>query len=56
LDYLTLSALNTMVSGQFTGISGDEFDGGKLDYYPITTVATVLLGELTVFDNTNIDF
>lgn len=55
LGYLAIQTLHAIASGQITGAPGDSFSAGKLGDYTIADDGTVLLGEPTVFDESNID-
>jgi rhamnose transport system substrate-binding protein len=55
LGYLAAYTAKALVDGTITGKQGDSFTAGKLGKYTVGADGTVLLGDPTVFDKTNID-
>lgn len=55
LGYLAAYAAKALSSGEITGKTGDTFKAGKLGDYKVGEDSTVLLGDPTVFDASNID-
>lgn len=54
LGYLTVHAINALVSGTITGAEGDTFEAGKLGSYTVGADQTVLLGDPYKFNADNI--
>ncbi|MGH3447329.1 MAG: rhamnose ABC transporter substrate-binding protein [Nocardioidaceae bacterium] len=55
LGYLAAYAAKALASGEITGKQGDTFKAAKLGKYTVGKDSTVLLGDPTVFNATNID-
>ncbi|WGL51863.1 rhamnose ABC transporter substrate-binding protein [Nocardioides sp. BP30] len=55
LGYLAAYAAKALVDGTITGKQGDTFTAGTLGKYTVGADGTVLLGDPTVFDKSNID-
>jgi rhamnose transport system substrate-binding protein len=55
LGYLAAYTAKALVDGKITGKEGDSFTAGKLGDYKVGADGTVLLGDPTVFDKSNID-
>jgi len=54
LGYLAAYTAKALVDGKITGKEGDTFTAGKLGEYKVGADGTVLLGDPTVFDKSNI--
>ncbi len=55
LGYLAAYAAKALVDGTITGKEGDTFTAGTLGSFKVGADGTVLLGDPTVFDKSNID-
>ncbi len=55
LGYLAAYAADALVTGEIDGAEGDSFSAGDLGDYTVGADSTVLLGDPTVFDKSNID-
>jgi len=55
LGYLSAFAADALASGEITGEEGDEFTAGDLGDYTVGADGVVVLGDPTVFDESNID-
>jgi rhamnose transport system substrate-binding protein len=55
LGYLSAYAADALASGDIEGKEGDKFEAGDLGEYTVGADGVVVLGEPTVFDESNID-
>ncbi len=55
LGYLSAFAADALASGDIEGKEGDKFEAGELGEYTVGADGVVVLGEPTVFDESNID-
>ena len=55
LGYLSAYAADALASGEIDGKEGDTFKAGELGEYTVGADGVVVLGEPTVFDESNID-
>ena len=55
LGYLAAYAAGALVAGDIEGAEGDTFSAGDLGDYTVGADGTVVLGDPTVFDKSNID-
>ena len=55
LGYLAAYTADALVSGDIEGKEGDTFEAGDLGEYTVGADGVVVLGEPTVFDESNID-
>lgn len=55
LGYLSAFAADALASGDIEGKEGDTFEAGELGEYTVGADGVVVLGEPTVFDESNID-
>ena len=53
--YLAAYAADALVSEEITGEEGDSFSAGDLGDYEVGADGVVVLGDPTVFDESNID-
>ncbi len=55
LGYLSAYAASALAAGDISGEEGDTFTAGDLGEYTVGADGVVVLGEPTVFDESNID-
>ncbi|MFE7226198.1 rhamnose ABC transporter substrate-binding protein [Nocardioides sp. NPDC057577] len=55
LGYLSAYAADALASGDIEGKEGDKFEAGDLGEYTVGADGVIVLGEPTVFDESNID-
>ncbi|CUR60690.1 Rhamnose ABC transporter, rhamnose-binding protein [metagenome] len=55
LGFLAAYAADALIKGDITGAEGDTFEAGKLGSYTVGADGVVVLGDPTVFDESNID-
>ena len=54
VGYTTLYATHALIDGEITGAAGDTFEAGKLGEIKVGDASTAVLGQMTVYDKSNV--